>query len=326
MPPNKQNGVVLRVEHLRTYFALRSGLSRAVDDVSFDIGEGETVALVGESGCGKSVTGLSLTRLVPPPAVYAGGRVVFRGRDVLTMDEGELRDLRGRRIAYVFQDPAESLNPVMTVGYQIEEAIRLHLPEADPKAEALKWLKRVGLSDPAVQYRAYPHQLSGGMQQRAMIAMALACHPELLVADEPTTALDVTIQAQIMDLLVKLQREVGMALLLITHNLGIVAGVAHRLYVMYAGRIVESGPVEEVLEAPAHPYTRGLLAAVPSLEEAGRALTGIEGTVPNPMHLPPGCAFHPRCPFCRDRCRKEEPTLEPHGEGRAVRCHFWREL
>lgn len=316
---------LLDVQDLRVHFAVRRGKIRAVDGVSLRIGEGETVALVGESGCGKSVTGLSLAKLVPsPPGEYVGGRILYRAQDVLTMSESELRALRGREIAYVFQEPSESLNPVFTIGYQIEEAIRLHRRDLDPRAGTLHWLKRVGLPDPEHQYRAYPHQLSGGMQQRAMIAMALACHPRLLVADEPTTALDVTIQAQIMDLLAGLQQELGMAVLLITHNLGLVAEVARRLYVMYAGRIVESGPTEWILKQPAHPYTRGLLAAVPTLAGA-RELKGIEGSVPNPLERPAGCAFHPRCPLAREMCRQREPALESAGADRDVRCWFWKE-
>lgn len=322
----KQKAPLLDVKDLRVHFRVRRGLLRAVDGVCLRLDEGETVALVGESGCGKSVTGLSLAKLVSsPPGEYAGGQILYQGRDVLKMSEAELRDLRGREIAYVFQEPSESLNPVFTIGYQIEEAIRLHRKDLDPRVETTRLLQRVGLSDPEQTYHAYPHQLSGGMQQRAMIAMALACRPRLLVADEPTTALDVTIQAQIMELLAGLQRELGMAILLITHNLGLVAGVARRLYVMYAGEMVESGPVEDVLVRPSHPYTRGLLAAVPTLSGA-RSLKGIEGSVPNPLQRPSGCAFHPRCPLCRERCRAEEPELENIGAGREVRCHFWKEV
>ncbi|OQA25356.1 MAG: Oligopeptide transport ATP-binding protein OppD [Verrucomicrobia bacterium ADurb.Bin345] len=324
MPPESDN-VLLSVEDLHTHFLMRGGVARAVDGVSFSIRERETVALVGESGCGKSVTALSLARLVPqPPGHYAGGRILFRGRDILRMGEKELGQLRGRDISYVFQEPAESLNPVFTVGYQIEEALRLHRPDAPRREEVLRLMTLVGLPDPEQRMSAYPHQLSGGMQQRAMIAMALACNPALLVADEPTTALDVTIQAQIMELLGSLQQRLGMAVLLITHNLGLVADVAHRINVMYAGRIVESGPTERVLRNPRHPYTRGLLDAVPRIEGTAGRLKGIEGTVPNPRSLPAGCAFHPRCFKCQARCRTEEPGVEKCEEEHEVRCHFWR--
>ena len=317
-------GVLLRVEDLRTYFNSGPRPVKAVDGVHFTVGRGATVALVGESGCGKSVTALSLARLVPqPPGWYAGGRILYEGRDVLAMDEAALRDLRGREISYVFQEPAESLNPVFRVGHQVAEAIRLHRRDADVREEVVRLFWLVGLPEPEQRRHAYPHELSGGMQQRVMIAMALACRPKLLVADEPTTALDVTIQAQIIDLLDTLQRQLGMAVLLITHNLGLVADIAHRTCVMYAGRIVESGPTAELLTDPKHPYTRGLLDAVPRLEEARGRLKGIEGQVPNPAALPPGCPFHPRCPKRQARCEREEPGVESPGPDRSVRCHFW---
>ncbi len=321
----KENGALLEVEDLRTYFRAGPEPVRAVDGVSFAIRHGETVALVGESGCGKSVTALSLARLVPqPPGYYAGGRVLFAGQDVLAMDEAALRRLRGKEISYIFQEPAESLNPVFRIGYQIGEAIRLHRPGVNLREEILRLLRLVGLPDAGQRMDAYPHELSGGMQQRAMIAMALACSPQLLVADEPTTALDVTIQAQIMQLLRSLQEQLGMAVLLITHNLGLVADVAHRINVMYAGRIVESGPAESVLASPKHPYTRALLDAVPKLEGAAGRLRGIEGNVPNPAEWPPGCTFHPRCPKCQAVCREREPAEETAGAGHVVKCHFWR--
>lgn len=323
---SQANNVLLSVEDLRTHFRVAGGVSRAVDGVSFTVREGETVALVGESGCGKSVTALSLARLVPqPPGEYAGGRILYRGHDVLRLNDEQLRDLRGREISYVFQEPGESLNPVFTVGYQIAEAIRLHRRDVSVRDEVLRLMDLVGLPDAAQRFDAYPHQLSGGMQQRVMIAMALACSPRLLVADEPTTALDVTIQAQIMELLSSLQKRLGMAVLLITHNLGLVADVAHRINVMYAGRIVESGLAEDVLSAPKHPYTRGLLDAVPRLEGSAGRLKGIDGSVPNPAALPAGCRFHPRCPKCEARCRVEEPDVESCGANdHLVRCHFWR--
>ncbi len=312
---------LLDVDALRVFFRTRADPIRAVDGVSFDVAPGETVALVGESGCGKSVTALALTRLVSPPGTVVGGRIRFAGEDLLTISPARLRQVRGASIAYVFQEPASSLNPVFRVGWQIAESLRLHRPGTDIRAEVPLLLERVGLPDPARAARAYPHELSGGMQQRAMIAMALACRPALLVADEPTTALDVTIQAQILELLVRLQAETGMAILLITHNLGLVAGVARRVNVMYAGRIVESGPVEPLLTRPAHPYTRGLLAAVPRLSGPRGRLAGIPGAVPDPARLPSGCPFHPRCPMARPVCRREDPGPVRPGEGRTTRCH-----
>ena len=314
---------LLDVRDLRTYFGSEEHPVRAVDGVSFRIARGETVALVGESGCGKSVTALSLACLAGSAARCAGGEVLFEGRDVLRMSESELRHVRGREISYVFQEPGASLNPVLRVGEQIAEAIRLHRPDVKVNIEVARLMRLVGLPDPEQRMHAYPHELSGGMQQRVMIAMALACDPKLLVADEPTTALDVTIQAQIMELLSDLQLKLGMAVLLITHNLGLVAGVAHWTNVMYAGRIVESGLTEAVLSAPRHPYTRALLDAVPRLEGSASRLKGIDGSVPNPALLPAGCKFHPRCPKCQPVCREQEPDWSHAGEGHDVRCHFW---
>jgi len=317
------NGQLLHVRDLKVWFGSRKNPIRAVDGVSFSIPSASTVALVGESGCGKSVTALSLTRLVPaPPGIYAGGQVMFEGQDVLRMNERQLSDLRGREISYVFQEPGSALNPVFRVGYQIMEAIRLHRRDANPREEAVKLLALVGLPDPERRLDAYPHELSGGMQQRIMIAMALACQPKLLVADEPTTALDVTIQAQILELIGALQRQLHMAVLLITHNLGLVADVAHVVNVMYAGRIVESGRTEDVLTKPAHPYTRGLLDAVPRLNGKRGEVKSIEGSVPHPARLPPGCKFSPRCPRVQDRCRGVEPEITPTGDERSVRCYF----
>jgi peptide/nickel transport system ATP-binding protein len=318
---------LVSVEDLRVYFGDPAKPVRAVDGVSFSIHRGETVALVGESGCGKSVTSMALARLVPqPPGVYAGGRVLLNGRDVLTMKERELRALRGNEVSYIFQDPGASLNPVFRIGYQIAEAMRLHRRDVHFREETRELLRLVGMTDPDRAARAYPHELSGGMQQRAMIAMALACRPKLLVADEPTTALDVTIQAQILELLVSLQKQLGMAILLITHNLGLVAGVAHRVHVMYAGQMVEAGLTEDVLRRPKHPYTRGLLNAVPRLTGSRERLTGIEGVVPNPARLPTGCRFHPRCPYARDICVSREPEAESAAAQHEVRCHVWREV
>lgn len=331
----KQNDNLLDVNGLSVYFRTRADPIRAVDGVSFAVLRGKTTALVGESGCGKSVSALALARLVAPPGFIAGGRISFAGRDVLGMDEKALRRLRGAELSYVFQEPSTSLNPVFRIGYQIAEAVRLHRRGVPAAREVAMLLKRVGLPERCA--RAYPHELSGGMQQRAMIAMALACNPKLLVADEPTTALDVTIQAQILDLLARIQQDLGMGLLLITHNLGLVADLAERLYVMYAGRIVECADAGELLARPAHPYTLGLIRAVPRLSGSGERVQGIPGSVPNPARLPAGCKFHPRCPNARERCRAEEPDLVDTGDdaGRAggkggnflrhgVRCHFWK--
>jgi oligopeptide/dipeptide ABC transporter ATP-binding protein len=296
-----------------------------VRDVSFDIREGETVALVGESGCGKSVTALALCRLLPEPsAFYPAGIIGFRGREVLQMSRSELRPLRGGQIAYVFQDPGTALNPVFRIGFQLQEAICAHRHKVDAKAEAIRLLSLVGLPDAESCLRAYPHELSGGMQQRVVIAMALACRPKLLVADEPTTALDVTIQAQILDLLKSLQTEFGMAILMITHNLGLVADVAQRVNVMYAGSIVESGPVEVVLKTPAHPYTRGLLDAVPRLTASSERMQGIPGVVPSPSTIPAGCPFAPRCTRSQESCLKIIPETQslPDSKEHRVRCYF----
>jgi oligopeptide/dipeptide ABC transporter ATP-binding protein len=318
-----ENELLLRVRDLKTWFGSPAAPIRAVDGISFDIADGTTVALVGESGCGKSVAALSLARLVPqPPGWYAGGEVLLRGRDVLRMTERELSAIRGRDVSYVFQEPGTSLNPVFRVGSQIAEAVRLHRRDARAAEEAVRLMNMVGLPEPERRMRAYPHELSGGMQQRVMTAMALACRPRLLVADEPTTALDVTIQAQILELLARLQREMGMAVLLITHNLGLVADRAGFVNVMYAGRIVEAGPTDEVLRSPAHPYTRGLLAAVPRLRGGAGRLAGIPGAVPHPGRLPPGCKFAPRCERARDECTREEPATSSAGGTRTVRCYF----
>ncbi len=315
---------ILAVNRLSVCFRTRTEPIMAVSDVSFDVAPGETVALVGESGCGKSVSALALTRLVAEPGYVAGGAIRFAGCDVLAMDRSRLRRLRGAEIAYIFQEPSNSLNPVFRVGWQIAEALRLHRPGIDIREEVIGLLRRVGLPDPEHRLNAYPHELSGGMQQRVMIAMALACRPRLLVADEPTTALDVTIQAQILDLLGRLQAESGMAVLLITHNLGLVAGVARRVNVMYAGRIVERGPVATVLRRPAHPYTLGLMAAVPRLSGGKTRMAGIPGVVPNPAHLPSGCPFHPRCSKARPLCSQQDPIETIITEDHRVRCHFWK--
>lgn len=324
--------LLLDVRGLKTYFGDRTRPLRAVDGICFGVRMGETAALVGESGCGKSVTALSLTGLLPaPPAFHPGGEILFDGQDVLKMSGAELRALRGARIAYVFQEPGAALNPVMRAGRQIAEAVRAHRSGVDARAETLRLMRLVGLPDPEYRQRAFAHELSGGMQQRVGLAMALAGRPQILVADEPTTALDVTVQAQILELLRAVQRAFGMAVLLITHNLGLVADIAHTVFVMYAGRIVESGPVADVLRTPAHPYTHGLLQAVPRLRTGreaacrradGPPLRGIPGCVPPADRLPPGCTFAPRCAQARPVCRRDEPELQPLAARRAVRCRF----
>ena len=316
---------LLEVRDLKTYFHSEEGVARAVDGVSWSIERGETLALVGESGCGKSVSALSVMRLVPePPGRYAGGEIRFRGRDLLGLSESEMRDVRGDRIAMIFQEPMTSLNPVYTVGDQIVEAIELHqdIKGAAAVDHAITMLRRVGIADPAQRVREYPHQMSGGMRQRVMIAMALSCNPDLLIADEPTTALDVTIQAQILQLLKQLQSETQMAVLLITHDLGVVAGVADRVAVMYAGKIVELAGVDELFANPLHPYTQGLLRCVPKLSADKGRLDVIPGHVPNPLHFPSGCKFHPRCPLGSDdaQCQQAGPQLEEVRPDHWVAC------
>lgn len=317
---------ILDVRDLHVTFQTEEGTIRAVDGIDLSVDCDETVALVGESGCGKSVASLALARLVAGPSLKITGGVRLAGRDILELPERELRRLRGTTIAYIFQDPMASLNPVKPVGSQIAEAIRLHRNVPDIDSEVVRLMQLVGLPDPETRRKAYPHQFSGGMQQRVMIAMALACHPKVLVADEPTTALDVTIQAQIFSLLGDLRAELKMAVLLITHNLGLVAQNAKRVYVMYSGRIMESGTCEEVLRHSVHPYTRGLLAAVPRLRHTPERMTGIEGSVPHPARLPAGCRFHPRCPLAEERCRIMEPEMKTVGEGHQTRCHCWKQL
>ncbi len=299
---------LLEVKNLQTHFPTRGGLVKAVNDVSFYINEGELLGLVGESGCGKSITALSIMRLISPPGKVVGGSVKFKGEDLLKASEIRMRELRGDDVAMIFQDPMTSLNPVYTVGEQIAEALRLHrgLNKKDAWNESIEAMKEVSIPDPARRVNDYPHQLSGGMRQRVMIAMALACNPELLIADEPTTALDVTIQAQILELLNELRQTRKLAVLLITHDLGVVAEVADRVCVMYTGKIVEESGVDELFEKPKHPYTQGLLKSVPKLRGIGEAketrLSTIEGTVPSPTNLPKGCHFAPRCEFRMDVC------------------------
>ncbi len=316
---------LLEVEDLRTHFAVDGGEFRAVDGVSFSVGSGRTLAIVGESGCGKSVTSLSIMGLVPqPPGRIAGGAVRFAGRDLTQVTPAELRDLRGNRLAMIFQEPMTSLYPAFTIGEQIMEGLIRHknLSRVQARTRAIEMLRRVNIPAPERRVDDYPHKLSGGMRQRAMIAMALACDPELLIADEPTTALDVTVQAQILDLLRALQRDFGTAILLITHDLGVVAEMADDVVVMYAGQVVEQAPVAALFDQPQHPYTIGLLGSVPRLDRDQDRLDAIDGTVPDPLRLPPGCRFSPRCPFVIDQCRAEPPALMPVGADHRVAC--WR--
>ncbi|MBM3217905.1 MAG: ABC transporter ATP-binding protein [Candidatus Rokubacteria bacterium] len=306
---------LLDVRHLSTRFTTREGVVRAVDDVSWDVKEGETVALVGESGCGKSVSALSIMRLVAQPAgQIVGGQAVFKGRDLLTLDEEAMRRVRGREIAMIFQEPMTSLNPVLSIGRQLTEGLEIHLGKTPQQARgrAAELLGMVGIPDPERRLPQYPHQFSGGMRQRMMIAMALSCEPSLILADEPTTALDVTIQAQILELMKDLSRRLGVAMLMITHNLGVVARYADRVNVMYAGRIIEQGTARELYGNPRHPYTLGLLRSVPRLDEPRRSrLAPIDGQPPDLTRLPAGCAFLPRCAFRVDRCSVERPPLVP---------------
>jgi peptide/nickel transport system ATP-binding protein len=316
--------LLLEVEGLSTRFHTDAGVARAVDEVSFGVDRGEVLGIVGESGCGKSVTSLSIMRLVPEPPgeIVEGSSVRFRGRELLDLPDAEMRAVRGNDIAMIFQEPMTSLNPVFPVGEQIAEAVRLHrdVGRAAAFERAVDMLRQVGIPDAAERARSYPHQLSGGQRQRVMIAIALSCEPDLLIADEPTTALDVTIQAQILDLLAELRERMGMAMILITHDLGVVAETCDRVAVMYAGRIVEEAPVDSLFAAPSHPYTQGLLRAVPRLGRPDITLTGIPGTVPSPTAWPTGCRFHTRCPFAWDLCASREPPLIPLGGGHRSRC------
>jgi oligopeptide/dipeptide ABC transporter ATP-binding protein len=315
--------VLLDVRDLRTYFHVMDGTVKAVDGVSFSIRRGGRLALVGESGCGKSVTALSIMRLIDvPPGEFAGGEILFEGQDILRMGARQVQKLRGGEIAMIFQEPMTSLNPVMSVGDQIMEAVLLH-QKVDRKGAreiTLQALKDVGVADPSRRLNQYPHELSGGMRQRIMIAMALSCNPKLIIADEPTTALDVTIQRQILELIKVIQARTGAALLLITHDLGVVAETVDEVAVMYAGRVVETGSVEDVLLHPKMPYTRGLLESIPSQAKRGQRLSAIKGTVPNPFRMPPGCKFEPRCPYAWETCVESEPGLIQLGTDRTARC------
>ncbi|WP_218080978.1 ABC transporter ATP-binding protein [Anthocerotibacter panamensis] len=337
-----ESAPIVQVKNLRTYYRTRNGLSRAVDDVSFDLKRGQTLALVGESGCGKSATALSVIRLVPKPAgwvvrsgesvdgepVLAGSQILYEGHDLLDLPEPKMRSYRGLKVSMIFQEPLTSLNPVLTVGDQVMEPIFLHqrLKGHAARNAALEMLQKVGIPEPQARLDEYPHQLSGGMRQRVMIAIALACRPGVLIADEPTTALDVTIQAQILDLLKALQQEYGMALLLITHDLGVVAQMADEVAVMYAGKIVERGTVKQIFDNPRHPYTQGLFASLPSRQTRGQRLATIEGTVPEATKFPPGCRFNTRCPHRAEPCDQTVPDLILQPDGVRVACHLYTEV
>jgi oligopeptide/dipeptide ABC transporter ATP-binding protein len=313
---------LLDVRSLTTRIKLRRGIVTPVDDVSFSVLPGEVFGLVGESGSGKTITALSIMRLIAPPLRISAGRVALSGRDLLALPESQMRQVRGQEVSMVFQEPMTSLDPSFTIGKQIVETIHAHrkVTAAEARRRAVEMLERVGIPQPARRLASYPHQFSGGMRQRVMIAIALALGPRLLIADEPTTALDVTLQAQILDLILSLQRESGLSMLLITHDLGVIAEVANRVAVMYAGEIVETGPVRALFNSPRHPYTQGLLDSVASRGSDEESLKVIPGRVPELTHLPPGCRFAPRCTNAIDRCRHERPRLEPDGAGRALRC------
>src|SRR5580658_8099585 len=316
---------LLEIKNLKMDFGKNAAALRAIDGVSLSIGAGETVSLVGESGCGKTVTALSIGKLVPtPPANYVSGEILLDGKDVLKMSRSELQKIRGGVVSYIFQEPGAALNPVFRVGNQIKESLKLHRPDKANDAEVIRLLKLVGIPAPESRIRNYPFEMSGGMQQRIMIAMALASEPKLLVADEPTTALDVTIQAQILDLLRELKQRLGMAILLITHNLGIVGDMADRVAVMYAGQIVELAPARELLSRPLHPYTRALMNSVPRLGGDADRLSAIPGNVPRIGNFPAGCRFAPRCPIAKPECSEKIPELLEVEPGRFVRCPFWK--
>jgi peptide/nickel transport system ATP-binding protein len=318
---------LLSVEGLRTQFFTNDGVVKAVDGVNFSLREQETLGVVGESGCGKSITALSIMRLLSRPGRTVAGRIMFKGHNLLEISEEEMEDIRGNDIAMIFQEPMTSLNPVFRVGDQIGESIRRHLglSEHDAKARVVDLFKQVGIPSPERRINDFPHQMSGGMRQRVMIAMALACKPRLLIADEPTTALDVTIQAQILELIKELKEQENMAVIMITHDLGVIAEVADHVAVMYAGKVVEDAPVEEIYASPKHPYTQGLLSSIPSPDKVGRRLDVIKGVVPHPLNLPPGCSFAPRCPhrFADGTCDAAFPALSPISPTHRVACYLY---
>ena len=319
---------LLEIRSLSTHFFTEEGVIRAVEDVNFEIYAGEILSLVGESGCGKSVTGLSILRLIAsPPGKIVSGQILFDGRNLLDLEEREMEKVRGNDISMIFQEPMTSLNPVFTIGDQIMEAVLLHqkVDKGTARKKAIEMLDRVRIPSPETTIDAYPHQLSGGMRQRAMIAMALSCQPKLLIADEPTTALDVTIQAQVLHLLREIQRDMGMAVMLITHDLGVVTEIADRVAVMYAGRIMEYSPIQTLFQQVRNPYTKGLLDSIPSLEEKRPRLNVIPGQVPNPRDLPEGCTFHPRCYLRIEECKKKDPPLLQVNGNHFSRCIRWKE-
>ncbi|MFF0741384.1 ABC transporter ATP-binding protein [Streptomyces sp. NPDC004111] len=331
----ENNGTLLDVRDLHVEFHTRDGVAKAVNGVNYSVKAGETLAVLGESGSGKSVTAQAIMGILDmPPGKIPQGEILFHGQDMLKMSNEERRKIRGRKIAMIFQDALSSLNPVLSVGYQLGEMYRVHegLSRKEAKAKAIELMEKVKIPAARERVNDYPHQFSGGMRQRIMIAMALALEPELIIADEPTTALDVTVQAQVMDLLAELQSEYNMGLILITHDLGVVADVADKIAVMYAGRIVETAPVHEIYKRPAHPYTKGLLDSIPRLDQKGQELYAIKGLPPNLLKIPSGCAFNPRCPKAQDICRTEVPPLVQVTErdgadltGRGSACHFWKE-
>ncbi|SEN53816.1 ABC transporter ATP-binding protein [Actinacidiphila rubida] len=327
-PVGEAEGPLLDVRNLHVEFRTRDGVAKAVNGVNYSVDAGETLAVLGESGSGKSVTAQAIMGILDsPPGFITEGEVVFQGRNLLTLGAEERRKVRGARMAMIFQDALSSLNPVLNVGEQLGEMFTVHrgMSRKAARAKAIELMERVRIPAARERIRQYPHQFSGGMRQRVMIAMAMALEPELIIADEPTTALDVTVQAQVMELLAELQREYNMGLILITHDLGVVADVADKIAVMYAGRIVETSPVHDIYAAPAHPYTRGLLDSIPRVDQKGQELYAIKGLPPNLLHIPPGCAFNPRCPLAQAVCRTDEPPLYRVSDTRASACHFWKE-
>jgi len=320
---------ILKIKDLKVHFDTDEGLVKAVDGVDLEMMKGTTLALVGESGCGKSVTSMSILRLIPsPPGRIAGGEIIYKGTNLLELSNKEMEAIRGNEISMIFQEPMTSLNPVFTIGDQIKEAIMLHQKKNNDEAGKLviEILDKVGIPSPDIRINDYPHQMSGGMKQRVMIAMALSCNPEILIADEPTTALDVTIQAQILDLMKSLQDELGMSTLLITHDLGIVSSIASHVAIMYASKIVEYGQLGDIFENPHHPYTLGLFTSIPVIGEKKENLYVIPGNVPNPLAFPEGCKFWPRCVFAEDICKSQEPSLEEVSQGHTVACHFKKKI
>ncbi|MCF6464624.1 ABC transporter ATP-binding protein [Clostridium sp. Cult2] len=314
---------LLEVKNLKTYFYTDDGVVKAIDGVDFSVEAGKTIGIVGESGCGKSITAMSILRLIPdPPGKIVDGEAIFEGEDLTKVSEKRIREIRGNNISMIFQEPMTSLNPVFTIGYQIGEVLMLHqkLTEEEAKERAVEMIKLVGIPNADRIVEEYPHQLSGGMRQRVMIAMALACQPKLLIADEPTTALDVTIQAQILEIMNELKRKLNTSIMLITHDLGVIAEMADHVIVMYSGKVVEDAPITELFKNPRHPYTIGLMASIPSLVKEGQRLDTIPGAVPNPLYLPRGCYFHPRCKYAIDECRKVQPELREVAPGHKAAC------